>query len=72
MRKEKAMAWTHLERKKKDPNPNPNQTLKTNCSKNPPQKLKLKLYSYRVSLVLSEYNFTLNFCRGVFEQFKVR
>ena len=46
-----------------------NQTLKTKFSKTPRQKLKVNMYSYRVSLVLSEYNFTFNFYRAVFEKF---
>ena len=46
----------------------PNQTLKTNFSKTPRQKLKLNIHSYRVGLDLSEYNFTFNFCREVFEK----
>ena len=40
---------------------NLNNTLKTNFSKTPQQKLKVKLYSNRVGLSLSEYNFTFNF-----------
>ena len=47
--------------------PYDNQTMKTNISKTPRQKLKVNTYSYRVGFVLSEYNFTFNFCRGVFE-----
>ena len=52
----------------------PYRTLKTNFSKTPRQKLKVNIYSYRVSLALSEYNFTFNFCRVVNEKFgfKVR
>ena len=50
-----------------------NQTLKTNFSKTTQQKLKVNIYSYRVSLAQPEYNFTFNFCRGLFEKlvFKV-
>ena len=48
--------------------PYPNQTLKTNFSKTPLQKLKANIYSCRVSLAQSEYNFTFNFCRTVFEK----
>ena len=48
--------------------PYPNQTLKTNFSKNTRQKLKRNIYSYRVSLALTEYNFTFNFCRVFFEK----
>ena len=42
--------------------PYPNQTLKTNFSKTPLQNLKLNIHSYRISLALSEYYFTFNFC----------
>ena len=53
--------------------PYPNCTLETNFSKTTRQKLQLKVYSYRVTLALSEYNFAFNFCRVVFEKlaFKV-
>ena len=53
--------------------PYPNQTLKTNFSKNPRQKLKVKLYSDRAKLTLQEYIFTFKFFRGFFEKlvFKV-
>ena len=47
----------------------PNETLNTNFSKTSRQKLKLNIYSYRVNLALSEYNFILNFCRRVFKKF---
>ena len=45
-----------------------NQTLKTDFSKNLRQKFKVKLYSYGVNLILSEYNVTFNFCRVVYEK----
>ena len=48
--------------------PYPNQTLKTNYSKTPRQKFIVNIYSHRVSLALSEYNFTFNFCRVVSEK----
>ena len=41
--------------------PYPNQTLKTVFSKTIRQKLKLNIFSYRVSLALSEYNLTFDF-----------
>ena len=40
--------------------PYSNQILETNFSKTTRQKLKLNIYFYRVSLALSEYNFTIN------------
>ena len=46
--------------------PYPNQTLKRDFSKTLRYKLKVNIYSYRVRLVLSEYDFIFNFCRGVF------
>ena len=52
--------------------PYPDQTLKTNFSKTPRQKLKVNIYSYRESLALTEYIFTLNFCRAVFEEISLQ
>ena len=51
----------------------PYRNLKINFSITTRQKLKLNIYTYRVSLALSEYNFTFKFCRVVFEKlvFKV-
>ena len=48
--------------------PYPNQILETNFSKTTRQKFKVKVFSHRVSFVLSEYNFTFNFYRVVFEK----
>ena len=43
-------------------------TLKTTFSKTLRYKLKVNIYSYWLNLVLSEYNFTFNFCLGVLEK----
>ena len=48
---------------------NPNQTLKTNFSKTPRQKLKVKLFSDRAKLTLQESIFTFSFYRLVCEKF---
>ena len=45
-----------------------NQPLKINFSITTRQKLKANIFSYRVSLALSEYSFAFNFCRRVFEK----
>ena len=47
-------------------------SLKTYFSKTTRQKLKVNVYSYRASLVLSEFNFTFNFCRVVFEKLVIK
>ena len=55
------------------PLPYLNQYLKSNIIITARQKSKVNIYAYRVSLVLSEYNFTFNFCQAVIEKlvFKV-
>ena len=45
--------------------PYPNQTSIPYYSKAPRQISKLSIYSYKISITLSEYNFTFNFCRVV-------
>ena len=49
-------------------------TKKSKFSKTTRQKFKMYIYTYRIDLALSEYDFTFNFCRVVIEKlgFKVR
>ena len=54
------------------PEPCPYLTLVEFFSKFLRQKLKVTIYSYRASLALSEFNFTFELCRVVFEKFDLK